>query len=92
MTQTTNTLDALLQDPKISWKAKGIAAYILSCGDRTRINQDELVRKARNGRESVRSALTELEKHGYIERKRERESGRYVGVNLQLINPNTEQI
>lgn len=71
----------MLQDPRLSFKALGILAYLLSLPDTWKTNAERLG-KLRPGRESqyaVRSGLRELEAAGYL--RRERRSG--VGGKLE---------
>lgn len=66
-----------LQNPKLSAKAKGVLAYILSLPDDWVIYQKELLRHFKDGRVSIETALDELEMHGYLAKERTRdEKGR----------------
>jgi hypothetical protein len=55
-----------LNSPELSWKAKGILAYLLSKPDGWTARIADLKKKGRNGRDSVRSGMTELEEVGYL--------------------------
>lgn len=61
-----------LNDERLSWKAKGLWAYLLSKPDDWQIYESELIKRAKDGRDSVRTALRELEKYGYISRRQTR--------------------
>lgn len=68
-----------LNDPNLSWQAKGMLAYLLSKPDNWTIIVADLEKRATNGRDSVKSILKELETKGYIERRRVRDekTGRF---------------
>jgi len=53
-----------LRDPNLSWKAKGLFAYLLSLPDDWQIYQKDLVNRATDGDTSLRSGIIELEKAG----------------------------
>ena len=59
----------VLNDTKLSWKAKGILVYMLSMPDDWTFYIDELVKHASDGKDSFRSGFNELKKHGYVERR-----------------------
>ncbi|AMB93604.1 hypothetical protein [Aerococcus sanguinicola] len=52
----------------LSWKAKGILAYLLSLPDDWVIRIETVKAQATDGKTSFRSGWTELVKQGYIER------------------------
>lgn len=52
----------------LSWKAKGILAYVLSLPDDWNINLKELMQHATDGEGSFRSGWKELEEKGYAQR------------------------
>lgn len=64
---------AALQDPNLSWKAKGLLAYLLSLPDDWQIYESELVNHAKDGRDGTRAAIKELVDAGFIHRKRLRD-------------------
>ena len=69
-----------LQDDRLSWKAKGLLAYLLSLPDDWQIYINELKNHSRDGRDSTRTAMNELIKFGYIHRNfSERQSGQFTG-------------
>lgn len=59
-----------IRDTRLSWKAKGLLAYLLSLPDDWRINGEHLATQGPDGISSVRSGLKELENAGYLHRKR----------------------
>jgi hypothetical protein len=82
-----------LRDPNLSWKAKGLFAYLLSLPDDWQIYQKDLVNRATDGDTSLRSGIIELEKAGYLKRERQRnESGQVKGMIYHIIeNPNQQE-
>jgi hypothetical protein len=62
--------NATLRDSRLSWRARGLLAYILSLPDNWTIASGHLEQQAAEGREAVRSALRELETYGYLTRHR----------------------
>lgn len=60
----------ILDDDRISFKAKGILAFLLSKTRDWRPNLEHLSRVGQDGREAVRSGLDELIKFGYAKRVR----------------------
>lgn len=63
-----------LEDESLSWRAKGIHAYLISKPDDWQVRMSQLIASGREGREAVRSALKELTKAGYISREAIREA------------------
>lgn len=78
-----------INDNKISWKAKGLHAYLLSLPDDWKIYVNELQNHASDGRESTANTIKELIKHGYIIREEIRnELGQFKGYEYQVLeNP-----
>ncbi|MDC6268045.1 DnaD domain protein [Lysinibacillus fusiformis] len=65
-----------LNDNRLSWKAKGIMAYMLSMPDDWVFYMDELMTHSTDGKASFRAGFNELKQCGYIERKPIREGQR----------------
>lgn len=55
-----------LSDNKVSFKAKGILAYILSKPDGWTIRVNDLVKRSADGKAAIGSGIDELMLHGYI--------------------------
>lgn len=71
--------NTVLRDSRLSFRARGIAAYLLSQPDGWRIVSVELAAQAREGRDAVRVAMKELEDLGYLRRDRNRDDkGRWT--------------
>jgi hypothetical protein len=70
---------ACLQDRRLSWKAKGLLAYLLGNKDSWKVYVSELAKKSTDRLESTSAGVRELIKHGYMTRKRIRNKGRFLG-------------
>jgi len=55
-----------LKDPNLSARAKGVWAFLMSLPEEWKINASELQRHFRDKRDAIRSAMSELEKYGYV--------------------------
>jgi DnaD/phage-associated family protein len=65
-----------IHDKRLSWKAKGIIAYMLSLPDDWKFYIEELVTHSTDGEASFRSGLKELKDCGYVRRFPIREGSR----------------
>lgn len=61
-----------LRDERLTWKATGLLAYLLSLPDDWRIDGRELAKRKLGGKALVYSGLAELEENGYLVRRQER--------------------
>ncbi|KYC72316.1 hypothetical protein [Heyndrickxia coagulans] len=61
-----------LMDERLSWKAKGLHAYMLSLPDDWKFYDTELQKHAKDGRDALKSALKELRDLGYLKRVQHR--------------------
>lgn len=86
--------NTFLRDDKLSWKAKGLFAYILSLPEDWKIYLNELQTHATDGETSLRSAIKELTDNGYIVQKRLKDDkGRWASYVYQIIeNPFVENL
>lgn len=57
-----------LRDERLTWKAKGILAYILSLPDDWVFYMEEVATHAKDKLDSLKSGMKELKEHGYIKR------------------------
>lgn len=65
--------NTIVRDDSLSWKARGIFAYLWSMPDDWNFYETEVAKHATDGRQSLRTGLEELEKNGYLERTRSRD-------------------
>src|SRR3990172_3952024 len=56
-----------IENPKLSWKAKGVLAYLLSRPDDWVIRFKDLAKRAPDGGHIVRAAMKELRDAGHIQ-------------------------
>ena len=86
--------NTFLRDEKLSWKAKGLFAYILSLPEDWKIYLNELQTHATDGETSLRSAIKELTDNGYIMQERLKDDkGRWASYAYQIIeNPLVENL
>lgn len=75
-----------VQDNRLSWKARGIFTYLWSMPDDWNFYETEVAKHATDGRDSLRSGLTELKKFGYLKRERERLSNGRLGSSIWVLN------
>lgn len=76
-----------LRDNRIGFRAKGVLAYLLSHKSGWRTSLSHLAEVGNDGRDSIRSAVLELEKFGYIIRRRLRDKGQLAGAEWELCDP-----
>lgn len=68
-----------LRDPYLSYRARGVLAYVLSMPDNWRTSADTLARQGLEGRDAIRAAINELIRAGYARRvKAQDDRGRYT--------------
>lgn len=69
---------AFLEDMNLSYKAKGILAYLLTKPDGWIARVSDLMKHGRDGRESIYNGLKELQEHGYYQKQQIRnDRGRF---------------
>ena len=74
-----------VNDSALSWKAKGLLAYLLSKPDDWQVYERDIIAHARDSRDSVRAGLKELEAAGYIVREQVRNHrGRFAAKRYQV--------
>lgn len=64
----TRIVNEALQDERLSFKARGLLAYMLSKPDNFRFYLDELVKHTTDKKDSIRTGMKELELLGYVHR------------------------
>ena len=74
-----------LQDRRLSLKAKGLLSYMLSLPDDWDYSLKGLTTGCRDGLDSVRTAVLELEEHGYVRRQKVRNAkGQIIDYDYQV--------
>jgi hypothetical protein len=68
-----------LKNRTMSYKAKGLLTFMLSVPDVWDFSLSGLATLASDGIDGVRSGIRELEKHGYLTRRRIRDAGGRLG-------------
>lgn len=66
-----------VENPMLSWRAKGILAYLISRPDNWIVRLGDLVKRSTDGLYAVRAALKELTEAGHITRFEERDNGKF---------------
>ena len=62
--------NTILNDTELSWKAKGIFAFLASKPDSWQFNMNYIVKQSTGGKSSLQSGMKELEDAGYLRRER----------------------
>lgn len=85
----------MLEDSKLSWRAKGLWSYLYSRPDDWEVKEQDLIARSTDGRHVVRATLDELESAGYLTRTQVRERGQYstttYAMHLPGEGPSTEE-
>lgn len=76
----TQISNQTLQDETLTWKARGILAYLLSLPEDWRVYATEVATRSPQGLAALTSGIKELEKAGYIRKELVRDkSGKFEG-------------
>lgn len=87
----TNISNQLIRDSRLSWKSRGIFAYLWSQADEWDFYVSEVAKHAADGRDALRSGLKELEKYGYLTRKPSSDAdGKFDGMDWVLTDKPAE--
>lgn len=88
--QFTQISNDWLRDSRLSFKARGLLAYIESHTPEWDISVHWLAANNPEGKEALRSAIAELELHGYLKRDQQNEGGRFGEVTFITQEPLAE--
>lgn len=92
----TQIFNSTIQDPLLSWEAKGLLSYLLSLPDDWELKVSQLInhyqgKKRGNGRDGIRTILVELKEKGYVQFERKRtEEGKFECKYLVYPVPQSE--
>ena len=73
-----------IQDPNLSWAAKGLLAYLLSLPDDWTIYAKELLKHTSSGETNTYTVIRELLRHGYMEKIEYRYKGKILALNYTV--------
>lgn len=71
----TITSNKAIRDSRLTWEARGVFNYLWSQSDEWTYRAKEVATHSPQGIDKLNKCLKELEKYGYLERKRSREGG-----------------
>ncbi len=74
----TQLSNSMLRDERLSFKARGILAMILSNSDTWEVYHGWLEERGTEGREAIRSGVQELERFGYVTYAEIRRGGQFI--------------
>ena len=74
-----------LNDPTLSWKAKGLHTFLVSLPEDWNIYVKDLIKRSLEGRDAVLATFRELEKAGYLHREiRRKSNGQSMGTDYTV--------
>ena len=93
----TTICNRIFKDRRLSLKAKGLLAMLLSFSDSWKLSISGLEVILKEGKASIKSTINELIKHGYVEREQQKNAkGYYMGFKYtvfeapKIMNPQTD--
>ena len=89
----TQIKNEILANKKLSWKAKGLFSYLYSKPNNWNFSAERIAQESPEGNHVVRTGLKELEKYGYLKRKK-MQDGRvkyYIRYNPDVENQHHTQ-
>lgn len=78
--QFTQIPNMWIRDSRLSYKARGLLAELLSHREGFHVSRERLARSGQDGDRAVRSAIDELEAFGYLKRSQSRTGGNRFGA------------
>jgi hypothetical protein len=81
----TTICNRIFKDRRLSLKAKGLLAMLLSFSDSWNLSIKGLIAILKEGETAIRSTMNELIKHGYVERERvKNKKGVLIGIDYTV--------
>ena len=81
----TTICNRIFKDRRLSLKAKGLLAMLLSFSDNWNLSIKGLITILKEGETAIRSTMNELIKHGYVERERvKNKKGVLIGIDYTV--------
>lgn len=67
-TNWTVIQNRVIRDQQLTFKARGLLIYLLSLPDNWQVSAERIATQGPDGRDAIRTALSELERAGYVRR------------------------
>ena len=80
----TYMVNEIFQRPELSWRAKGLYAYLMTLPNDWVIRKADLQNRSTEGREAMERAFNELMRAGYITREIIKEKGKFAAYNYTV--------
>lgn len=78
--------NAVIKDERLSWKARGIFAYLMSLPEDWNFHQSEIAKHSKDGKDSLRTGMNELQEFGYLKVSRERNKNGHFGDAIWILD------
>lgn len=82
----TQVHNDVLNCAELSWKAKGLFAYLMSKPEGWYFSIDRIVNDAKDSRDSIRTAMKELEEAGLLSRSRQHTGRMHYELNVSFMS------
>lgn len=88
----TQMPNAWLRDKRLSWRARGVLAGLMSHRTGWKTSVAAIARQGKEGRDAVASAVDELIEFGYLVRgeMQHGDGGKFAGIDYELCDPHTD--
>ncbi|MDB5288567.1 MAG: hypothetical protein JWR05_3516 [Mucilaginibacter sp.] len=77
-------INKIILDASVSLKAKGLFSLLMFLPTYNVINRTELIKHVSDGKDSLKTAFTELESKGYIKSTEVKKDGQFQGYKLSV--------
>lgn len=88
----TQVANEVLNDKNLSFKAKGLYAYLYSKPDDWDFETNRISKQSKDGRDGVRSGIRELEQYGYLTRSKELTGRMVYKLNIKPMTEKPSQV